>query len=456
MGGAVERRAKDVLGAADAVMANSSAVAGLLRRRRRAGAPAPSCSTAPPASGATVEPADDYLPGEPLVLTVGYLIERKGIRDLIAAVGRLRRGGRRVHLADRRRRPAARRARGAGRGRGRRRHRPLPRPRAARARARAHGARRTCSPCPAGTRPSGSSTPRRWRRARRSSPARAKAPRTSSTDGVSGYLVPVRDPSALAGIIAEVLDDPAKAAAVGEAGKAAALELSWERNARLTLGVYEKVLRRGALKGRSMRFDTFLEAAARTPPGDRPPGLLGQRPRHHPRPLGRGRARCSPSTPTRAPSACARGSPPAWSAPTRAQDEEAFISLPRGARPAPAARAVLFPTHDQYIWPISRHAERLEPWYLIPFSRWETMQRLHDKREQLETALARRRRHAEDGVRRLRRRPRARRRGDRLPGDLQAGRVAGLQDALPPARARDRLARRAAARLRQGATTAAR
>ena len=49
--------------------------------------------------GATVEPADDYLPGEPLVLTVGYLIERKGIRDLIAALGRLRREGRTVHLA---------------------------------------------------------------------------------------------------------------------------------------------------------------------------------------------------------------------------------------------------------------------------------------------------------------------------------------------------------------------
>ena len=31
---------------------------------------------------------------------------------------------------------------------------------------------------------------------------------------------------------------------MGEAGRAAALELSWDRNARLTLGVYEKVLRR--------------------------------------------------------------------------------------------------------------------------------------------------------------------------------------------------------------------
>ena len=61
-------------------------------------------------------------------------------------------------------------------------------------------------------------------------------------NGVSGYLAPVREPAALAGIIAGVLDDPAKAAAIGEAGRAAALELSWERNARLTRGVYDQVL----------------------------------------------------------------------------------------------------------------------------------------------------------------------------------------------------------------------
>ena len=68
------------------------------------------------------------------------------------------------------------------------------------------------------------------------------------------------------------------------------------------------------------------------------------------------------------------------------EDEEAFVVfLEQLGRRLPQ-RAVLFPTHDQYIWPISRHASRLEPWYLIPFSRWETMQRLHDKREQLETA----------------------------------------------------------------------
>jgi glycosyltransferase involved in cell wall biosynthesis len=41
-----------------------------------------------------------------------------------------------------------------------------------------------------------------------------------------------------------VLDDPGRAAAVGEAGRAAARALSWERNARLTLEVYRRVLGR--------------------------------------------------------------------------------------------------------------------------------------------------------------------------------------------------------------------
>src|SRR5665648_325240 len=68
------------------------------------------------------------------------------------------------------------------------------------------------------------------------------------------------------------------------------------------------------------------------------------------------------------------------------EDEEAFVVFLEQLGARLPRRAVLFPTHDQYIWPISRHAKRLEPWYIIPFSRWETMRRLHDKREQLETA----------------------------------------------------------------------
>jgi glycosyltransferase involved in cell wall biosynthesis len=43
-------------------------------------------------------------------------------------------------------------------------------------------------------------------------------------------------------VIAKVLDDPDEATAVGAAGRATALELSWQLNARLTLDVYERVL----------------------------------------------------------------------------------------------------------------------------------------------------------------------------------------------------------------------
>lgn len=73
--------------------------------------------------------------------------------------------------------------------------------------------------------------------------------------------------------------------------------------------------------------------------------------------------------------------------PDPSKDEEAFISFLERLGPRLPRRCVLFPTHDQYVWPISRHAERLETWYIIPFSRWQTMKRLYDKRDQLETAL---------------------------------------------------------------------
>jgi len=64
----------------------------------------------------------------------------------------------------------------------------------------------------------------------------------ASSRRVSGFVALVRAPEALASIIREVLDDPARAAAVGQAGRAAAVKLSGERNARLTCGVYGKAL----------------------------------------------------------------------------------------------------------------------------------------------------------------------------------------------------------------------
>jgi D-aspartate ligase len=67
-------------------------------------------------------------------------------------------------------------------------------------------------------------------------------------------------------------------------------------------------------------------------------------------------------------------------------DEEAFVAwLERFGATLPQ-RAVVFPSHDEFIWPLSRHAERLEPWFIVPFARWNVMSKLHDKRAQMEAA----------------------------------------------------------------------
>ncbi len=47
---------------------------------------------------------------------------------------------------------------------------------------------------------------------------------------------------------------------------------------------------------------------------------------------------------------------------------------------------MVFPSHDEFIWPLSRHAKRLEPWFIVPFSRWDVMSQVHDKRAQMQAA----------------------------------------------------------------------
>ena len=240
-GGAVERRARAVLAGADAVMANSGAVARLLT-----GTVAPERLTVvlngTTGLGRTVTPADDYLPGEPLVLSVGYVIERKGLRDLVAALGRLRRAGRRVQLVlvgDGPLRGAlAEQAAAEGVADsvhflGRVEH----------ARVLSLMARADLFALPSWDEAFGLVYTEAMAQGTPVVAGKGEGPEDFIEDGVSGYLAPVRDPAALADIIAGVLDDPEKAAAVGEAGKAAALALSWERNARLTREVYERVLR---------------------------------------------------------------------------------------------------------------------------------------------------------------------------------------------------------------------
>lgn len=241
-GGAVGRRARQVLDGADAVMANSSVVARLLRD-----AVAPEklsvVLNGTTGLGMQVEPASDYLPGEPLVLTVGQLIERKGTADLIAAVGMLHRAGRHVQLAivgdGPLRRALEERAATEGVADavhfiGRQEH----------ARVLALMARAQLFALPSWDEAFGLVYTEAMAQGTPVLAVRGGGPEDFVDHGASGgWLVPARDPRAIAEVITRVLDDPGGAAMIGMAGRATALDFTWQRNARLTLEVYERVLR---------------------------------------------------------------------------------------------------------------------------------------------------------------------------------------------------------------------
>ena len=132
------------------------------------------------------------------------------------------------------------------------------------------------------------------------------------------------------------------------------------------------------------------------------------------------------------------------------EDEEAFVTWLETVGPELPQRAVIFPSHDEFIWPLSRHAERLEPWFVMPFSRWDVM-------AACATSASRSRRRSAQAS--TRRRPcsssssgelEAAAGEIRYPGRAQAGRFAGVQAALPPPRPRRRERGGAAAHLRQG------
>jgi len=74
--------------------------------------------------------------------------------------------------------------------------------------------------------------------------------------------------------------------------------------------------------------------------------------------------------------------------PDPAADEEAFVTFLEELGARLPRTAVVFPTHDEYIWPLSRNAARLGGAYHVPFARWPQMRRLYDKRAQLEAAWA--------------------------------------------------------------------
>jgi glycosyltransferase involved in cell wall biosynthesis len=65
-------------------------------------------------------------------------------------------------------------------------------------------------------------------------------------DGVNGYLVPPRDPEALASAVVRLLEDPEKARSMGESGRRIVREkFSVEAMVRGNLGVYRELLGAG-------------------------------------------------------------------------------------------------------------------------------------------------------------------------------------------------------------------
>ncbi|GAB2529372.1 glycosyltransferase [Paramicrobacterium agarici] len=70
--------------------------------------------------------------------------------------------------------------------------------------------------------------------------------REAIVDGQTGILVPVRQANAWAGTISALLRDPERCAQLGAAGRERALTFTWERTARATADVYERLLGRAA------------------------------------------------------------------------------------------------------------------------------------------------------------------------------------------------------------------
>ena len=136
--------------------------------------------------------------------------------------------------------------------------------------------------------------------------------------------------------------------------------------------------------------------------------------------------------------------------PSPLADEEAFLTCARDPRrPAAAARRRLPQPRRVHLAALAprRAARALVHRALLALGR--DGQGARQARPD-GGGLARRRRHAEDRLRQLRRRARGGGRRDPLPGRAQAGRVAGVQAPLPPPHPRRRDPGRAAAHLRQG------
>jgi predicted ATP-grasp superfamily ATP-dependent carboligase len=73
-------------------------------------------------------------------------------------------------------------------------------------------------------------------------------------------------------------------------------------------------------------------------------------------------------------------------APDPLDDEDGFIAALRSIAEETDDVLPVFPTHDEHVNAIARHADLLAERYRFPFPSWEVLERIQSKRHQLETA----------------------------------------------------------------------
>src|SRR5690242_10741814 len=66
--------------------------------------------------------------------------------------------------------------------------------------------------------------------------------------------------------------------------------------------------------------------------------------------------------------------------------EEGFVAAMRALAEETDDLLPVFPTHDEHVNAIARHADVLADRYRFPFPSWEVLERIQSKRHQLETA----------------------------------------------------------------------
>ena len=67
-------------------------------------------------------------------------------------------------------------------------------------------------------------------------------------------------------------------------------------------------------------------------------------------------------------------------------DEDGLIEYLERLGAALPQRAVVFPAFDDHVWALSKNAERLNEYFILPFSGWDVMGRLADKETQMKAA----------------------------------------------------------------------